>query len=151
LPLAIDYYQFVSSLNILVENGFSRIEVVDLLNSGQYNTGWSDLLGEKKLQSLLNTFLGSSLGASGALMGLLVAFGMLFPNAELMLIFLPIPIKAKYFIPLVLAYEIISGFAGGASVFGVNVAHWAHVGGAITGLIISYYWKKNSFDNTRLY
>lgn len=68
-----------------------------------------------------------------------------------MLIFLPIPIKAKYFIPVLLAYEVISGFMGGSSIFGVNVAHWAHVGGAITGFIMAYYWKKNSFNNKRWY
>ena len=81
-------------------------------------------------------------------MGLLVAFGMYFPNAALMLIFLPIPIKAKYFIPLLLAYEIISGFTGGTSLFGINVGHWAHVGrlnGARDYLLL----EKNSFNNRR--
>mgnify|MGYP000719439925 FL=1 len=78
-------------------------------------------------------------------MGLLAAYGVSFPNAKLMLIFLPVPISAKYFIPLILAYEIISGYTGGNSMFGVNVAHFAHVGGALTGLIIAWYWRKNQF------
>jgi membrane associated rhomboid family serine protease len=90
-----------------------------------------------------------SLGASGAIMGLLVGFGMLFPNTPLMLIFLPIPIKAKYFIPAVVLLDIILGFTGGSSIFGANIAHWAHVGGALTGLIIAWYWKKNNMNSHR--
>ncbi|HPF11715.1 MAG TPA: rhomboid family intramembrane serine protease [Flavobacteriaceae bacterium] len=149
LPMAIDYYHFSDSLNLLLENGFDKAEILNVLNNGQYDTRWADVLGQDQLNQLLNLFNQNSLGASGALMGLLVAFGMYFPNAALMLIFLPIPIKAKYFIPLLLAYEIISGFTGGTSLFGINVGHWAHVGGALMGLVITYYWKKNSFNNRR--
>lgn len=149
LPMAIDYYNFYSVIDLLMENGYNKGDIVSVLNSGQYNTRWSTILGEDKLQQFLTLFNSNSLGASGALMGLLVAFGMFFPNVGLMLIFLPIPIKAKYFIPLLLVYEIISGFIGGTSLFGVNVAHWAHVGGALTGFIMAYYWKKNSFNDHR--
>ena len=61
----------------------------------------------------LNSFYNSSLvGASGSLFGVLLAFGMMWPNANLYMMFLPIPIKAKYFIPLLLAYDFISGIAG---------------------------------------
>ena len=69
----------------------------------------------------------------------------MFPNIELMLIFLPIPIKAKYFIPLIIAGDLFFGITG--SPFGI--AHWAHIGGAIFGFIMAYYWKKNSFDSHR--
>ncbi len=77
-------------------------------------------------------------GASGALYGLLAAFGYLFPNTELMFMFIPVPIKAKYMIPLViLVYDI--GFAQ----YGLdNVAHYAHIGGAIFGFALMYYWNK---------
>ncbi|MBN2212813.1 MAG: rhomboid family intramembrane serine protease [Bacteroidales bacterium] len=80
-------------------------------------------------------------GASGALFGLLAAFALLFPNVELMLIFLPIPIKAKYMVP---AFAILSLFAGVANIGG-NIAHFAHLGGAIFGFFIALYWKKNQF------
>lgn len=149
LPLAIDYYQFSSSINLLVESGYNQSDVLSILNEEKYNPQWAEVLGDSKLKSFLTAFNTSSLGASGALMGLLVAFGLSFPNVGLMLIFLPIPIKAKYFIPVLLAYEVVSGFMGGSSIFGVNVAHWAHVGGALTGFIMAYYWKKNSFNNKR--
>lgn len=78
-------------------------------------------------------------GASGAIYGLLLAFGMQFPNAELMLIFLPIPIKAKYFIPILMAVEL---FLGVNQYAWDNIAHFAHLGGAITGFFLILYWRK---------
>lgn len=145
LPLLFDYYQFNSSLNQLVLAGFEKSEIIALLNNSQYDTRWINAIGEANVEKFNTAFMGSSLGASGAVMGLLAAYGVSFPNAKMALIFLPIPIAAKYFIPVLLAYEIISGFTGGSSMFGVNVGHFAHVGGALTGGIIAWYWKKNQF------
>lgn len=149
LPFIIDYFHFNSIITPLLENGFDKNSIISLLNEGKYDTRWADIIGNENVSTLSTIFFQRSVGASGALMGLLVGFGMLFPNSELMLIFLPIPIKAKYFIPLLLAYEIISGINGGTSMFGVNVAHFAHVGGALTGFIIMLFWKKNQFDKYR--
>lgn len=83
-----------------------------------------------------------TIGASGAVFGILVAFGMLFPNAELMLIFPPIPIKAKWFVIGYGALELALGFAGRA---GDNVAHFAHLGGLVVGLLILLYWRKKGY------
>ena len=150
LPLVIDYYNFYSITSTLVESGnYTMDSIVSILNEGKYYTEWDTIIGKDKVQTLVQTFNTSSLGASGALMGLLVAFGMSFPNSSLMLIFLPIPIKAKYFIPLLLGYEIISGLAGGSSMFGFSVGHFAHIGGALTGFLIMWYWKKNQFNKKR--
>ncbi|MDX1667083.1 MAG: rhomboid family intramembrane serine protease [Saprospiraceae bacterium] len=78
-------------------------------------------------------------GASGAIYGLLLAFGMYFPNAELMLIFLPIPIKAKYFIPFLMLAEL---YLGVNQFSWDNIAHFAHLGGALTGFLLILYWRK---------
>lgn len=78
-------------------------------------------------------------GASGAVYGLLLAFGMQFPNAELMLIFLPIPIKAKYFIPFLMIAEL---YLGVNQFSWDNIAHFAHLGGAISGILLILYWRK---------
>lgn len=78
-------------------------------------------------------------GASGAVYGLLLGFGMLFPNVELMLIFLPIPIKAKYFIPILMVVEL---FLGINQFSWDNIAHFAHLGGALFGFLLVLYWKK---------
>jgi len=145
LPLLINYYQFNSIINELAITEFSKVEIMSILNDGNYSTSWAKTIGEDNLIKLLQIFNGSSLGASGCIMGLVAAFGVSFPNAKLALIFLPIPIKAKIFIPILIAYEIISGFMGGSSIFGVNVAHFAHVGGALIGFLIAWYWKQNQF------
>ena len=92
---------------------------------------------------------GAMVGASGAIMGILVAFGMLNPNAELMLIFLPIPIKAKYFIPGIIVLDLISATTGVSFFSPSNTAYIAHIGGAVTGFLIMYFWKKNQFNKYR--
>lgn len=87
---------------------------------------------------------GSMLGASGAIYGILMAFGMLFPNTELMLLFPPIPVKAKY---LVLVLGGIALYSGLSRNPGDNVAHFAHLGGMIFAFIMIKYWQsqRNKF------
>lgn len=87
-----------------------------------------------------STYFSSTVGASGALFGVLTAFGMLFPNTELYLMFIPIPIKAKYF---VIFYILIELYLGVAMYGGDNVAHFAHLGGALFGFILVNYWNRN--------
>ena len=69
---------------------------------------------------------------------------MLFPNTELMLIFFPVPIKAKYFVAI---YGIIELWTGIANNPGDNMAHFAHLGGLIVGLLLVYYWNKNNRES----
>lgn len=82
-----------------------------------------------------------TVGASGAVFGLLLAFGMLFPNQIIMLMIPPIPIKAKYF---VIIYGVIELFAGIGSFGYDNVAHWAHLGGMLFGFFLIRRWKRNN-------
>ncbi|HYD92115.1 MAG TPA: rhomboid family intramembrane serine protease, partial [Flavobacterium sp.] len=91
-----------------------------------------------------------AVGASGAIYGVMVAFAFLFPNGELMMMFIPIPIKAKYFVPILVGVDIYLGITG-KSLFGSGggVAHFAHVGGALIGFIMMWYWKKNQFNSNR--
>lgn len=96
------------------------------------------------LNALVN---GQVVGASGAIYGVLLAFGMLFPNQPIYLMFIPIPIKAKW---MVLGYgvlELLLGISGAAS----NVAHWAHLGGMLIGVFMILYWKKRGDLNNRWY
>lgn len=81
-----------------------------------------------------------TVGASGAVFGVLLAFGMLFPNTQLMLLFPPIPIKAKYFVIGYGAIEVYLGFTQS----GGSVAHFAHLGGMLFGYFMIRYWNKNS-------
>ncbi|MGV3630235.1 MAG: rhomboid family intramembrane serine protease [Bacteroidota bacterium] len=79
-------------------------------------------------------------GASGAVFGIMAAFAYLFPNTELMLLFPPIPIKAKYLMGIYFALEVYLSFRSSVN---DNVAHLAHVGGAIVGFALVYFWNKN--------
>jgi membrane associated rhomboid family serine protease len=91
----------------------------------------------QKLQILLNT---PTVGASGAVFGILLAFGVLFPNTQLMLLFPPIPIKAKYFVLIYGAIELYLAFTQPGS----NIAHAAHLGGMLFGYILIRYWRKTT-------
>jgi membrane associated rhomboid family serine protease len=83
-----------------------------------------------------------TVGASGAVFGILAAFTVLFPNVELMLIFFPVPIKAKYLIP---GYAVLELIFGVANFKGDNIAHFAHLGGALFGLGLVLIWKRHQF------
>ena len=92
------------------------------------------------LQGYYNSLLAvPTVGASGAVFGLLMGFGMLFPNTQLMLLFPPIPIKAKWF---VLGYGAIELFFG-VSQQNSNIAHFAHLGGMLFGYLLIRYWNRN--------
>ncbi|MBK6830714.1 MAG: rhomboid family intramembrane serine protease [Flavobacteriales bacterium] len=110
-----------------INENFTTIEEVD--------PGWI------KLAQLFYTPM---VGASGAVFGILIAFGMLYPNTELMIFPLPIPIKAKYFVLLYGGYELYAGYASYAGLpgGGGNVAHFAHIGGLVVGFITVMIWKR---------
>lgn len=142
----VNYYQVHSVYDSLLAGGWSQNDIMNFVISGEGGSrSILDSVSQETLNSLYNNFNTPAVGASGAIYGILVAFGLMFPNIELMLIFLPIPIKAKYFIPLIILGDLFFGITG--SPFGI--AHWAHIGGAIFGFIMAYYWKKNSFDSHR--
>lgn len=81
-----------------------------------------------------------TLGASGSVFGILAAFGLLFPNTELMLLLFPVPIKAKYFVLLYAGFELYAGIQANP---GDNVAHFAHLGGALFGFILVKLWSRD--------
>lgn len=93
---------------------------------------------------LAQLFFTPMVGASGAVFGILIAFGMLYPNVELMIFPLPIPIKAKYFVTLYGLYTVYAGYAGIAGLpgGGGNIAHFAHLGGLVVGFITLMIWKR---------
>ncbi len=80
-------------------------------------------------------------GASGAVYGVLLAFAYLFPDVKLMLMLPPIPVKAKYLALGLIAYDLYSGVMRS----GTGIAHFAHLGGAVTGILLVIYWKQNKY------
>ncbi|MDX9880941.1 MAG: rhomboid family intramembrane serine protease [Prolixibacteraceae bacterium] len=134
-------HSFVNFLEYQSLVGKISPEMVDLVlreGAAAWDQGknFSDPL-MAKLNAVINT---PTVGASGAVYGVLLGFGMLFPNTQLMLLFPPIPIKAKYFVIGYGVLELYLGLTQSAS----NIAHFAHLGGMIFGFILIKYWNKNS-------
>lgn len=91
----------------------------------------------------ISQIIGPVIGASGAVYGVMAAFAMLFPNTELYLFFIPVPIKAKYVIGGLVLIDLFSGVTGSTLLGGANIAHFAHVGGALFGILMVLVWRKD--------
>ena len=146
LQLLLYYYQISSISDLLLAEGLNASEVSRFFLTSDLSYTLVDRIGKAELVSGLSAFNGLMVGASGALYGVFVAFAFLFPNSRLMLLFPPIPVKAKVLVPLLILGDLFFGFTS----YSIGpIAHFAHVGGAITGLIMMWYWKKNQFDKNR--
>ena len=147
------YYNYYVDLEFFVNNGYESAEIINILNnkSKPEINSLVNNIGIEKVASIFSNFNSTMVGASGAIMGILVAFGMFFPESKLMLLFLPIPIKAKYFIPAIIIMDLFSAITGQAIFSPSNTAYIAHLGGALTGFIIMYFWKKDRFNKNRWY
>lgn len=148
LQLGYYYFNYLPIEADLIASGLSQEEILKMLTTNE-TVGNISNVQLAQLQELFPVYNSLMVGASGAIMGVLVAFGMLFPNSKLMLIFLPIPVKAKYFIPAIIALDLISALTGHSIFSPSNTAHVAHIGGALTGFLMMYFWKKNQFDKYR--
>ena len=138
---AVNAYQFGALQERLVAQGLTPDAIRSALATGR-----SALLdGEIKttLVELYGIYAVPMLGASGAIYGILVAFGLLYPNAKLALMFLPVPVAAKFFIPILLALDLLSGVTG-FSLFGGGIAHFAHLGGALIGFLLMLFWNRRT-------
>ena len=128
-----------------VKSGLSGDAIADVIAQGgqllDQNMNYTDA-AKGSLNLLLNT---GTIGASGAVFGILLAFGMLFPNIPLYIIPFPFPIKAKW---LVIGYGVIELVLGIAD-RGDNIAHFAHLGGMIFGIFMILYWKKRDRDRIK--
>ena len=133
--MTLNYFQFQSATEPLVHAGVAPEKFKAIFEINQYYEGFTTSLEALKI------FQSPVKGASGALYGVLVAFAFMFPNNKIRLIFLPVPIAAKFFVPALLALDIFSEFTG-FSIFGHNIAHAAHVGGAVTAAILMLVWIK---------
>jgi len=164
MQLGINYLEIQHFLNEASSLNLSSATIKEIFNASTNvdiqlileKSGKANLLNLQNATALGNairTTQGTMVGASGAIYGLLVAFAFMFPTAELAMFFIPVPIKAKYFVPGIIAFDLISGIYG-SSIFGDNasgggIAHFAHIGGAIIGFIMMWYWKKTQFNNRR--
>jgi membrane associated rhomboid family serine protease len=140
----IDFSDFRSATELVLANPssynltdyvqhFSVINPIEPINSDWVRANYAEFINRSEVG-----------GASGAIFGILMAFGYLFPNSEMFLFPFPIPIKAKYFVSFYGLYELYQGIQQNE---GDNVAHFAHIGGMIFAVILLKYWgtKRNTF------
>ncbi|GAA4958796.1 rhomboid family intramembrane serine protease [Algibacter aquimarinus] len=135
------YFKYLPMEAEALSLGFSNEQIIEVFKDGKVFRAIGQEFNE--------IYYASMVGASGCIMGILAAFGMMNPEAKLMMIFLPIPIKAKYFIPGIIILDLISGITGQSFFSPSNTAYMAHVGGALTGFFIMWYWKKTQFNRNR--
>lgn len=126
-------WQFNNAMELAVQAGVSAEQLIQAFEAKKY---FPEIAASADAAGIFATPM---VGASGAIYGILVAFAWLFPNFKMMLIFLPVPIAAKYFVPALLGLDLFSGVTG-FSLFGGNVAHFAHIGGAMIGAVLMWFW-----------
>ncbi len=153
-----DFYNAVQNFTIdptlqnfrfLVEH-YPRYFNTDQANAimSHWNTVDVNIIRERVNAILQQRINIPTVGASGAIFGLLMAFGFMFPDVPLMLIFIPIPIKAKWF---VIGYGLLELFNGVTNIQGDHIAHFAHLGGMIFGYILLKIWYKKNWRNPQNY
>lgn len=141
-----------SLFNYLEYNQYISQLPAATLNSLHYENGVANFLSSQENQAHVKTIIDGSfgylytpsLGASGAIYAILTAFALLFPNVEMFIMFIPVPIKAKFLIPFALLMEVFLNFA---QFPGDQIAHLAHLTGAFMGFLLIKYWryKRNTF------
>jgi|TARA_B100000768_G_scaffold33034_1_gene31595 membrane associated rhomboid family serine protease len=136
LQMFVYYIQVQTLYDVIELNNLSLSDPSVVLN----------YMSQNDYNKAISSFNSVMVGASGAIYGVLVAFAFSFPNSKLMLLFPPIPIKAKYFVPLLILLDLFFGLSS----FSIgSIAHFAHIGGALIGLVMVLYWKKNQFNSNR--
>ena len=140
----INFYLITGLGALALQWAVQAFEVYQITGSVVNNLQTINVSSAEDVNKLREVYFGRMVGASGAIFGVLTAFAVLYPNVDLMLMFIPFPIKAKYFIPI---YIVIELFLGVARIQGDSVAHFAHLGGALIGFILVKLWK----DKDRFY
>lgn len=139
-----NFYQVNDIVQQLQSLGVDATEIykkADIHYQGSLSINAKTQAGVELSQQLFADLRSPMLGASGAIFGIVAAFATLFPDAKLMFMFIPFPIKAKILLPIIILVSIYLGFSGNVG----GVAHFAHVGGAIVGYFMAKFWMKNRF------
>lgn len=140
-----NFYVVNDTATLLEQMGIDTTEIFRM-SSFHYSGDYDEVAIKNEEQlalvgQLLQELRTPMVGASGAIFGVMAAFATLFPDARLMFMFVPFPIKAKYILPIIILVSLYLGFSGSMS----GVAHFAHIGGAVVGFLMARSWKKNQF------
>lgn len=137
----IEVQQFVSGLESLGLNAAEIYAKSSIDYSGDLKINATTPEGQELSQNLYLALRTPMVGASGAIFGVIAAFATLYPDAKIGIMFIPIPVKVKYVLPIVIIGSIYLGVSGN----GGGIAHLAHVGGAIVGFILARIWRKHLY------
>lgn len=130
-----EYYQIYKDAQPLIAEG---LQFSDILKG---NFDKVPVRLEENGQNIINILSTPMVGASGAIFGVIAAFSLLYPNAEMFILFIPFPIKAKVLFPIAIIVSLYLGISGS----GGNIAHFAHIGGALVGYILIKIWGRNRY------
>ena len=146
LYVGVNYVEAMMLKDQLLSAGMSQSDLANLITTGRYNSAILAEVGESALRNYFMAYNTPVIGASGAVYGVLMAFGMLFPNVKIYIYFL-FPIKAKWLVIILGGIE----FFQGLNPDGSNIAHFAHLGGMIFAYILIKYWKKKGVGGGTYY
>ena len=149
LQILFSYIDYNNAFNAALEAGFSVNQIQEMIYNYSSTQQVFSALPQNVSSDLLSNYYTPMVGASGAIFGALAAFAVIYPNLPLYIIFIPIPIKAKYLIGGYFAINVYSAVTGSTLLGPSNTAYWAHIGGAVIGFIMMWYWKKNQFNANR--
>lgn len=140
-----NFYEVHQLTNALASEG---INVAEIFHKADFNYSGTDhnlyaktQEGLENAQQLYLSLQSPMLGASGAIFGIVAAFATMFPDAKLMFMFIPFPIKAKYLLPIIIVISLYLQFSGNMG----GIAHLAHIGGAIVGFLLARNWRNDKF------
>lgn len=136
----INFYLITGLGALALQWGVQAFEVYQITGS-IFNSTYPASISLVDKSTLEGIYFGPMVGASGAIFGLLVAFAVLYPNLEMYIMFIPVPVKAKYIIPVYIVIELTLGVA---KIEGDSIAHFAHLGGALIGYILVKLWRNKS-------
>lgn len=142
LQILFTYLEFNPAFQACLDAGYDPATIYRALETRSY----LDEVSQETVMQLFNAYETPMVGASGAIFGVLAAFAVVYPNLPLYIMFIPIPIKAKYLIGGYFLINVYSAVTGATLLGPSNTAYWAHIGGAVIGFITMYYWKKNQFN-----
>ena len=139
IHLGVNYWEAMELKSQLMNAGFTESMLQDLIETGRWNGAAISGVSQDIISQYYMKYNIPTVGASGAVFGVLLAFGMMFPNQYVYLYF-AIPIKVKYFVTAYAALELYNGIMNDPD---SNIAHFAHLGGMLFGYILIRIWRKN--------
>lgn len=138
-------YYFITGIGALaLQYAVQAFEVHQLTGQFFIDTNTYQPINEQQMRHLQEIYFAPILGASGAVFGLLIAIFLLYPDVEVYIYFIPIPVKIKYLVPIYVLFELYGGLRQAQ---GDSVAHFAHLGGALVGFIVIKLWGYRSRNN----